>query len=235
MTNEQTGIHSTGLAFNQPQKIDTPAESAFRLANRQAIALSKSSLVPKEYQGENGVANCLVALNMAMRMGTDPMLVMQNLHVIQGRPSFGASFLIASVNGCGKFSPMRYEFAGDAGSDSYACRAYAIEHSTGDRLDGSWITMAMAKAEGWTTKAGSKWKTMPEQMLRYRAGSFWQRVYAPEISMGMLSSEELQDITPQRGVVSEDIRALEREILGEQAPLDADTIIDGDVQDDDLP
>lgn len=51
----------------------------------------------------------------------------------------------------------------------------------------------MAKAEKWTEKNGSKWLTMPDQMLMYRAAAFWQRAYAPEISMGFLTKEEYED------------------------------------------
>ena len=35
---------------------------------------------------------------------------------------------------------------------------------------------------------------MPSQMLRYRAAAFWQRVYCPEISMGLITKEEAEDI-----------------------------------------
>jgi hypothetical protein len=51
----------------------------------------------------------------------------------------------------------------------------------------------MAKAEGWYAKNGSKWQTMPEQMLRYRAASFFVRAYAPELSLGLATREEIED------------------------------------------
>ena len=53
--------------------------------------------------------------------------------------------------------------------------------------------MEMAEKEGWTKKAGSKWLTMPDQMLIYRAAALWSRAYAPEISMGFLTKEEAED------------------------------------------
>jgi len=58
--------------------------------------------------------------------------------------------------------------------------------------------MAMAEAEGWSTKPGSKWKTMPELMLRYRAAAFFARIYAPDITLGMQTSEESMDIEPRQ-------------------------------------
>ena len=56
------------------------------------------------------------------------------------------------------------------------------------------FTNEMAIKEGWYTKAGSKWTTMERQMLMYRSASFWVRAYAPEISMGMYTVEEAQDM-----------------------------------------
>jgi hypothetical protein len=52
----------------------------------------------------------------------------------------------------------------------------------------------MAKAEGWFAKNGSKWKTMPELMLRYRAAAFFGRLYAPDVLNGMHATEEAEDI-----------------------------------------
>ena len=54
----------------------------------------------------------------------------------------------------------------------------------------------MAKKEQWATKAGSKWQTMPELMIRYRAAAFWGRLYASDLLLGMQSQEEVVDIQP---------------------------------------
>ena len=54
--------------------------------------------------------------------------------------------------------------------------------------------MEIAKKEGWIDKNGSKWRTMPEQMLMYRSASWFVRAYAPEISMGLQTQEEMEDV-----------------------------------------
>lgn len=168
-------------------------EAGFNLAQRQAKALSSSALVPQSYRGN--LANCLVALELAGRIGASPFAVMQNLHIVQGRPSWSSSFLIATVNACGRFEPLRFEVVGTnpAGKD-YKVRAYAKDKASGEVCYGAWITWDMVNAEGWAGKSGSKWKTMPEQMFMYRAAGFWSRVYAPEISLGMQTAEEAQDV-----------------------------------------
>jgi hypothetical protein len=56
--------------------------------------------------------------------------------------------------------------------------------------------MAMAKREGWATKSGSKWATMPDLMIRYRAAAFWGRLYIPELLVGIQTQEEVLDVQP---------------------------------------
>lgn len=164
----------------------------FELAQRAAKLLASSTLVPKDYQ--NNLSNCVVALNMAARVGADPLMVMQNLVVVHGRPTWSSQFLIATVNTCGRFSALRYEFFGKQGEDGWGCRAWAIEKATGEKLVGTDVTIGLAKAEGWYNRNGSKWKTMPQQMLMYRAAGWWARAYAPELSMGLHTAEEIGDV-----------------------------------------
>jgi hypothetical protein len=183
-------VHMTG-----PQAPHSDARAAFELAQRRAKVLSQSTLVPEAYRGLDGLANCMIALNLADRIGADPFAVIQNLDIIHGRPGLRATFLIATVNACGRFTPLRYRFEGKVGADEWGARAVATDRDSGDELVGALITIAMAKAEGWATKNGSKWRTMPEQMLMYRAASFWTRVYAPELSLGIQTSEEVSDVT----------------------------------------
>ena len=163
---------------------------SFEDAQRIAGALAKSTLVPKDYQGN--VANTMIALEMAQRVNASPMAVMQNLYIIHGRPSWSSQFTIAALNGCGRFSPLRFVVDGDG--DSKTCYAWAYDRSDGEKLDGPNVSIAMAKAEGWYQKNGSKWKTMPDLMLRYRAAKFFGNLYAPDIMMGMSTEDEVKDI-----------------------------------------
>lgn len=162
----------------------------FEHAQRVAKMLCTSSLVPKEYQ--NNIQNTMIALEMANRIGASPLMVMQNLYIVQGKPGWSSSFIIAALNSCRRFSPLRFEMSGEG--DEYGCEAWAYDVATKDKLLGPKVTMAMVKAEGWLTKTGSKWKTMPELMFRYRAAAFFGRLYAPDVMMGMHTAEEVQDI-----------------------------------------
>ena len=191
-----TDLTTTIEQTNDPQAVKVVQascgdSSSFELAQRMAKALSQSTLIPKDYQ--NNLPNCLVAINMAARMKAEPLMVMQNLYVVHGRPSWSSQFLIATANESGRFSPLRYKFTGEKGKDTFGCICSAVCNATGELLEGTEITLAMAKAEGWYNKNGSKWQTMPEQMLRYRAASFFVRAYAPELSLGLATREEIED------------------------------------------
>lgn len=163
----------------------------FELAQRAAKALSQSSLVPKDFQGN--LPNCMIALELAQRIGASPLMVMQHLYIVHGRPAWSAVFMIASFNQCGRFSAIRYEWSGTEGKDDWGCRAWAAEKGSSEKIQGPLITIALAKKEGWYDKAGSKWKTIPQLMLMYRAASWLVRTHAPEISMGLQTAEEVSD------------------------------------------
>lgn len=166
----------------------------FEINQRMGKMYAESTLVPKAYVGN--ISNCAIAIDMAMRMGANVLMVMQNLYLVNGNPAWSSKFLISTINTCGRFRPLSYECNNLTG-DEYGWRAvtYAADDKEYKRpLEGTWITWRMVKAEGWDKKPGSKWTSMPEQMFKYRAAAFWQRQYAPEISMGFMTAEEANDI-----------------------------------------
>ena len=190
------------VATQQSQPLSAfSSENAFVSVQRMAKALASSTLVPDSYRGEANLGNCIIALELSQRIGASVMAVMQSMVPIHGKPTWSAAFLIATVNSCGRFSPMRFRWVGKEGTDDWGCRAYAVEREGNLELVGALVTIAMAKAEGWYSKNGSKWKTMPEQMLQYRAAAFWTRAYAPEIALGMHTSEEIHDTQASQQVV----------------------------------
>ena len=196
----------------------------FELLQRQALMYASSTIVPNAYRGQDKIGNIIIAMDMAKRLNANLLMIMQNLHVIQGNPSWSAKFLISTVNGCGRFNPIEYEWLeGDyigkikyndlvynqaTGRNTYqektfdasnirnlTCTAYTSRKGGEKVLKGSPVDIRTAILEGWYTKRGSKWPTMPQQMLMYRAASWWTNVYAPDLSMGLLTSEEAEDTT----------------------------------------
>lgn len=220
-----------GIDFCNSSQIDS--------VQRASKMFASSELVPQQYQiakvgGEKAVANCVIALDVASRIGASPLMVMQNLYIVHGRPSWSAKFLIATVNTCGRFEPLKFRFkdlgkVGTINNQDFTalkdieCVAYTKAKGSDEVLESSPITISLAIREGWYTKAGSKWQTMPKQMLMYRAASWWTSVYAPELSMGMRTVEENEDI---EDVAFEEL-PLEQEIqaltVSESLDFDAQT------------
>lgn len=160
-------------------------EHLWRLANTFAA----SDLVPQQFRGKP--ANCFIALQMAFRLGVDPMMLLQCCYIVHGKPGIEAKLAIALANHSGKFhGPIRYALTGSG--KTRACTAYATDKASGEDVS-QMVTMEMAEAEGWTKKDGSKWKTLPDLMLQYRAAMFLIRLNCPEVLMGMSSTEELED------------------------------------------
>lgn len=214
---------------------------AFELLQRQAEWISKSDLLPKEFKGKP--ENCGIAMEMAIRLGAGYFQIIQNLAIIHGRPSFSATFLMAMINASGRFSPLEYvktvtgpektvviEYEAWEGSGTNArkvqkklnytyipttCVAVATDLRTGKLVEGPPVSFDMAIEEGWVGKSGSKWQTaMRDLMLIYRAGSFFSRVHASDMTLGMQTTEELRDTGPYIEVEAVDVTP-----ASQQAPV----------------
>jgi hypothetical protein len=174
----------------------------FELLQRISSAFSKSELVPKEYRGN--MPNCMIAIDIASRIKASPLMVMQNLYIVHGNPSFSSKFLIATINSCGRYTSLKYEWRGKQGDSNWGCRAYSSEKGSDEKLYGSWVDWKMVEQEGWSKRANTKWLAMPEQMFMYRASAFWQRAYAPELTMGINTVEEAEEtiinVTPEHKI-----------------------------------
>lgn len=164
---------------------------SFEMALRMSDCLSKSTVVPKDYQGNTG--NCMIAIEMAARINTSPMMVMQNLYVVNGRPAWSAQWIIAMINSSHRYkTELQFEFGHEQADGGLSCYAWA-EDWNGHKVCGPKITMNMANSEGWVNKNGSKWKTMPDVMIQYRAASFFGRMNCPDMIMGIYSQDEVID------------------------------------------
>lgn len=178
------------------ERVDVKREvMSFEKLQDMSTWLSKSTIVPVAYQ--NRPENCFVALDMASRMGISPMVVMQNLHIIQGKPSWSGQAMASMIRNSGEFRNVELHYVGEAGKDNWGAYVTAEKVSTGKILKGGTVTIAVAKKEGWFQKTGSKWQTMPEIMLGYRAYAWFGRVYCPELMMGLQTSEEVADVSDE--------------------------------------
>lgn len=166
-------------------------KSRFEHIQRVAKIFSESQLVPAHFRGK--IADCIIGIQMAFRLNVDPLMLLQKTYIVHGKPGIEAQMAIALVNARGPFKgPIQWRFSGTEGKDDWTATAYAT-HAVTDEVCEAECSMSLAKAEGWYAKEGSKWKTMPKMMLRYRSATFLARLYAPECLMGMSTQDEIYD------------------------------------------
>lgn len=187
---EQTAPESSALAIGAPDnQIATMWNDSKLLqqAYKAARFLASSDLVPEQTY-KSKPQNCLLALDFANRMNLAPLLVMQNLYIVKGKPAWSGQFCISLINASGQFSPLEFITTEDG------CYCQATRRADGKLCVGAAVTWDMVKAEGWLDKNGSKWKTMPEVMFRYRAAAFFARAFCPERLMGVPTADEVKDV-----------------------------------------
>ena len=243
---------NSGMVAIQPSQAQAVVNffdpSQFETMQRVCKMFASSELVPDMYKAseknpiEKAISNCMIAIEIAQRIGASPLMVMQNMVPIYGKPSWSSKFLVATVNTCGRFNPLQYRFTekGMLGMVDYTdyvwdnatrskkpvvkqfdgkkimdieCVAYTTAKGSDQVLESSPVSLRLAIKEGWYTKNGSKWQTMAKQMLMYRAASFWTSAYAPELSMGMRTVEEQQDIYTD----FEEIKDVKEEVAQEKS------------------
>lgn len=199
---------------NELQAVEEVKETLtgkFEVEQRIGTMLSKATMVPDMFK--NNQPNCIIAVQLASRMGIDPFMLMQNMYIVHGKPGIEGKLVIALINSSKRFSQLKFRFFGKKGTRDWGCIAYATEISTGETIESPEVTWGMVLDEKWN----AKWKTMPELMFRYRTASFFAKTNCPEALMGMQTREELDDI-----------------VYREAKPVDVvniDDVISGDVVD----
>lgn len=173
-------IYASTQAFNELFKIGS--------------VMSKTQLVPDNYR--NKPEDCTIAIDIANRNGMSPLSVMQNLYVVKGKPTWSGQACIAMLRASKEYEHVKPVMVGERNTDGWGCYFKAIDKSDGEVAKGTLVTIQMAKDEGWYSKPESKWPTMPEQMLQYRAAAFFARIYMPNALMGFSVEGEAEDISP---------------------------------------
>ena len=183
LTTTESPVPMTGFWTNMDS-----IKSAYKIANM----LCKSSLVPQAYK--SNPVDCMIAMEMTQRTNFPLLMVMQNLYIIQGKPRWSGQFCTAVVNASGRFSPLEFVQLTNEDGSLNGYYAQATRLATGKLCTGSPVTWDMVKNEGWLSKSGSKWKTMPDLMFHYRAAAFFVREHCPDLLCGLQTAEEVQDV-----------------------------------------
>ncbi len=163
--------------------------AAFEHLWRVAKAFSMSGMVPAHFQGKP--ESCMVALMYADQLGEHPMVMFQEVTVINGRPGTSARFAIARANKSGLLAgPITWASKGQG--DALEVTARTTLAATGEEITAT-VSMKEAAADGWTRN--SKYKSIPEQMLRWRAATRLINLYLPEVLFGLGVKDEIETVS----------------------------------------
>lgn len=212
-TKPQTAVTAARAVVQDVGRFANLMDSArFEHIQRVGTMFANSNLVPEHFRGKQ--ADCVIAVEMALRLDIHPFALMQSLYVVHGKPGIEAKMAIALINSSGLYkAPLAYKLEGEGMKRQ--CTAYAEDRASG-AMCSAVVTMEMAKAEGWIDKAGSKWKTMPDIMLQYRSASFFGRLNCPQVIFGMSTREELEeiDVTPAADPETPRRQTLKERVVG---------------------
>lgn len=161
-------------------------------ALRFADMLSKSNMVPKDYQGNP--ANCIIAMQWGMEIGLQPLQAMQNIAVINGRPSIWGDAMLAIVRGSGLLEYIKE----DPTADGCTC---TVKRKGEDEVDRTFTTED-AKRAGLLGKQGP-WQQNPKRMMQMRARAFALRDVFPDVLRGVNIAEIAQDEPAEKDVTAE--------------------------------
>lgn len=178
---------TTALAVAAPRQQFDLSPQTFEQALTFSNYLADSDMVPKDFKGKPG--NCLVAIQWGMEIGLKPLQAMQNIAVINGRPSLWGDAVIALV----RSSPLcEYIIEEDDGRTA-TCKV----KRRGEPEQFRTFSMDDAKSAGLLGKQGP-WTQYPKRMRQMRARAFAVRDVFPDVLKGLPVAEEIMDIPVEK-------------------------------------
>jgi hypothetical protein len=200
---------ATGLVVRQRSfsLMPTTLGEAREIANM----IAGSDFAPKDYRGKPD--NVIIAIQMGADLGLKPLQALQNIAIINGRPSIYGDAALALVQASGQIERFHEEFTGTFPNDDFTAHCTIKRKGWPDEIKSS-FSVADAKAAKLWGKRGrdgqdTPWITYPQRMLKFRARGFAVRDAGSDLLLGLVLAEEAQDYPSIEGhVVSvEDVPA----------------------------
>jgi hypothetical protein len=149
--------------------------------------LANSSMVPKAYQGKP--QDILVCVQWGMEMGLAPMQALQNIAVINGKPSVYGDAAMALVQASSVCEDVEEFFEGEGTTNPVAV---CVAKRKGRKPVTARFSVEDAKRAGLWGKQGP-WSAYPKRMMQMRARGFALRDAFPDVLKGLITAEEAQD------------------------------------------
>jgi hypothetical protein len=206
--NATTKQEGGAIALSAAKQIDLSPQT-FEQALTFSDYLAESDMVPKDFKGKPG--NCLIAMQWGAELGLKPLQALQNLAIINGRPSLWGDAVIALV----RASPL-CEFVSESDDGTVAtCKV----KRRGEPEQVTTFSMEDAKTAGLFGKSGP-WTQYPKRMRQMRARAFALRDVFPDVLRGLPIAEELMDMPAERSMgMVEEVRPASAPATTQSAPV----------------
>jgi len=193
------------------QEVDLTREVALQKdplneLQRWARLYQSADIIPADWSRDGNIkralARIVIVLNLANKKGTDPLILLQNVQFIQGHMCWRSTFMLQLLRMVG-WKEFQWEFTGDPQKPEFwknpdnGCIFSAVNPDSKEREQGTKLTVGTVVAEGWDNRKGNKWKTMTEQLFKYRSAAFFCRTNAPEVLAGFYTTDEVNDFVDE--------------------------------------
>lgn len=206
MTQELVTKTKDELVINKQQDDSFLSPGRFEHYFRMARMICQSALVPKSYQGKP--EDVLVAMEMGRSLNLSPLSAVQNIAVINGKPTLYGDGVLAVCSGHPEFEDIsEQQIIKNNQLAGYKCSVKRKGRTEVVKT----FTIEDAKMAGLWDKSGP-WKQYPERMLQMRARGFALRDSFADALGGVRFAEEVQDyevkdVTPKKSV-KQDLKSL---------------------------
>lgn len=148
--------------------------------------MAGSQLVPKDYRGKSG--DTLIAMLMGLELGLNPIQSLQNIAVINGKPSIYGDALLALMQNHRAFGGITETF-----DDAVMTASCTVWRKGGERHTQTFSQADAVKAGLWGKEG--PWTQYPKRMLQWRARGFAIRNQFADALAGLITREEAMDMT----------------------------------------
>jgi hypothetical protein len=163
--------------------------SSFNELAQFSTMAAKSSMVPPGFRGKP--EDIMLAVQMGSEVGLSPMQALQNIAVINNRPSLWGDAMLGLCRAAAVCEDIAEKMEGEGDAMAAVCMA----KRRGSSPVVARFSVADAKKAGLWNKAGP-WQQYPQRMLQMRARGFALRDAFPDVLRGLISAEEAQDTPP---------------------------------------
>lgn len=184
--NKQVAINADhGINLNMGFMIANTLDDAIKIAG----IIAKSEICPKNLKDKPG--DVLVAMQLGAEVGLKPLAAIQNIAVINGRPSIWGDAMLAICRQSKQFEYITERYIKE--DNSYIC----IVKRRNEPEFQQTFSQADAKTAGLWGKQGP-WTNYPKRMLQMRARGFALRDSFPDLLRGIITREEAEDYPQEK-------------------------------------